>query len=116
MNKKELFDKLKSQNIFWSYDVKTSNDISDSIFIEHVLIYADVDEIKDLFKIYDKKEIIRIWNERIIPDERFRRLNYYLSRYFFDIDNFETYLRENSKINSRYEKLKRISTEHQKST
>ena len=41
MTKKQFYNRLKKQNIFWSYDSSTI--LSDEIIIEQTLIYADVD-------------------------------------------------------------------------
>ncbi|MCE9540529.1 MAG: hypothetical protein K8R85_15115, partial [Bacteroidetes bacterium] len=64
MTKKELYLKLKKQNIFWSYD--TSSVLSDSIIIEQTLIYADVEDIKSFFLIYDPIEIKKVWDQKIV--------------------------------------------------
>ena len=47
MTKNDFFLKLKKQNIFWSYDVSAI--LSDEVIIEQTLIYADVDDIQNLF-------------------------------------------------------------------
>lgn len=96
----------------WSYDASVASDISDSILIEHTLIYADVDQIKELFLIFSKEKIKRVWDNKIIPDNRYIRLNYYLGKFFFNIKDVQTYIDEKSIINSRYEKIRRISTEN----
>ncbi|RKY90317.1 MAG: hypothetical protein DRQ13_12775 [Ignavibacteriae bacterium] len=110
--KKNLLKKLINENIFWSYDRAVPSDISDSILIEHTLIYADVKEIKELFLIFNIEKIKRVWESRIIPDNRFLRLNYYLGKFFFNIENVQNYIKEKSIKNSRYEKIKRISAEN----
>ena len=35
--------------MIWSYDTAAASDITDSILIEHTLIYSDVEEIKEPF-------------------------------------------------------------------
>ncbi len=112
MTKETLFKKMQAQNIFWSYAAETSKDIPDSVFIEHILIYADVDEIKVLFKVFSKEEIKRVWDEKMVPDSRYRRVNYYLAKFFFEIEDIEQYLTKKSLLYSRYEKLKRLSSKY----
>ncbi len=107
MTKKQLYSKLKKQNIFWSYD--TSSVLSDDIIIEQTLIYADTEDIKSLFSIYKLSEIKKVWNKKVVPDLRFRKLNYYLGKIFFNIRNIESYLNKRSLANSRYEQLKKLT-------
>lgn len=106
MTKKELYSKLKKQNIFWSYD--TSSVLSDKVIIEQTLIYADVEDIQALFSIYKLEEIKQVWDQKIIPDVRYFKLNYYLGKLFFNISNINAYLKKKSLVNSRYEKLKKF--------
>lgn len=107
MTKKELYSKLKKQNIFWSYD--TSSVLGDSIIIEQTLIYADVEDIKSLFLIYDPIEIKQVWDQKIVPDLRYFKLNYYLGKLFFNISNINAYLKKKGLVNSRYEQLKKLT-------
>jgi len=110
--KEKLLKKLINENIFWSYDTAAASDISDSVLIEHTLIYSDVKEIKELFLIFNKEKIKRVWENQIIPDNRCLRLNYYLGKFFFNIEDIKNYIKEKSITNSRYEKIKRISAEN----
>ena len=110
--KEKLLKKLINENILWSYDPSAASDISDSILIEHTLIYADVEEIKELFLIFDKERIERVWENKIIPDNRYIRLNYYLGKFFFNIKDVQTYIKQKSIMHSRYEKIRRISAEN----
>ena len=112
MRKEKLLKKLINENIFWSYDKSTALDISDSILIEHILIYADVEEIKELFLIFNKEKIQKVWENKIIPDNRYLRINYYLGKFFFNIKDVQNFIKEKSNINSRYEKIRRISAEN----
>jgi len=98
--------------VIWSYDTAAASDIPDSILIEHTLIYADVEEIKELFLIFNKEKIQKVWENKIIPDNRYLRINYYLGKFFFNIKNVKNFIKEKSIINSRYEKIRRISAEN----
>ncbi len=112
MTKKDLFEKIKNDNIYWSYKGNSASDICDSVFMEHILIYSDVDEIKDLFFVFPFAQIKKIWDENIVPDTRFQKLNYYLAKFFFNIEDPVNYIKEKQRLNSRYEKLKRISEKY----
>ncbi len=115
--KESLILALKKNNAFWSYDLSDiqSNTISNEFLIESTLVFGDVDEIKKLFQIFSKKEIKAIWNKNLANDAKYYKLNYYLSVIFFNIKNPKKYIEENTQINSRYERLKQLSTNHSKS-
>lgn len=107
MTKKQFFLKLKKQNIFWSYD--TSSILTDEIIIEQTLIYADVADIQNLFSIFKLAEIKKVWEQKIVPDSRYRKLNYYLGKIFFNINNIDAFLNKKSLLNSRYEKIRKLT-------
>lgn len=106
MNKKELFEKLKKKNIFWSFNSTSS--INNNILIEYTLLYGDVSEIIILFKIFEKEKIKKVWINKIIPDKRFEGLNYYLGKIFFQIKNIDKFIEERSKEGNRFERFKQI--------
>ncbi len=108
MTKDDLFDMIKNDHLFWSYDVKSGCDVSDDLLIEHVLIYSDVDVILALFGVYGNERVRRAWERRIVPDSRYKRLNVYLGRIFFDIDDIGAFIHEKTAAHSRYETLKRL--------
>jgi hypothetical protein len=94
MTKYQLFTKLKSKGIFWSYskDIKLK-DLGDKTFIEYVLKYADFDDIILIFKFYDRDFIKAVWQDRLIGDKRFIKLNLMLARVFFDMDVESSYFK-----------------------
>ena len=55
---------------FWSYEKPEMNTISDNQLVEKVLIHSDLDSIYQLFSIYSESQIRRVWEERLLPDER----------------------------------------------
>jgi hypothetical protein len=112
MTKKELFNILNAKKAFWSYNIKNANEISDSLLIEHTLLWGDVEELKALFSLYEFKKIKDIWNVYLVPDTRYEKLNYYLATFFFDIKKIDTYLKKKSLENSRFQKLKRLSQKY----
>lgn len=105
--KLDLVEKLKKQGIFWSYSKESLKQIPDNVLIEEALRWGDVPELLELFRLFDKTEIKKIWCEKVIPDERIFRLNYYLAKIFFDIENPERYIKRIAKKNSRYERIKK---------
>jgi hypothetical protein len=68
--------------LYWSY---TGKPASANIVIEHTLKYADVDDIKVLIKEYGKEKCKEVWETTMITDKRFRRLNFFLAKFIFDI-------------------------------
>jgi hypothetical protein len=83
----DLFEKMKSKNFFWSYSKEISlEEIDTALLVETVLKYGDVDDIKLLFKHYNEADLKEIWIQRLVPDERFQKLNFYLARIFFNTD------------------------------
>ena len=113
MTKDDLFDMIKNDHLFWSYDVKSGSDVSDELLIEHVLIYSDVEVIHALFLVYGNDRVRRVWERRIVPDSRYKRLNVYLGRIFFDIEDIGVFIHEKTAAHSRYETLKRFDRERE---
>ncbi len=108
MTKNDFFLKLKKQNIFWSYDLSAI--LSDEVIIEKTLIYADVDDIQNLFLFFKFTQIKKIWEQNIVTDLRHYKLNYYLGKMFFNIRNITLFLNKKSVANSRYEKIRKLTT------
>jgi hypothetical protein len=72
---------MKGRNLFWSY----SSPPNQNVIIEHTLKYDDVDSIKLLLKKYDEKVCRDVWEKTIVPDKRFRKLNFFLAKFIFRI-------------------------------
>ncbi len=85
--RKELFERMKSRHFFWSYsrDI-VFEDMNKEVLVETVLKYGDVEDIERLFSCYDYADILDAWAKRVLFDKRFDKLNFYLSKIFFDID------------------------------
>ncbi|MFO7930796.1 MAG: hypothetical protein R6U97_05270 [Desulfosalsimonas sp.] len=82
-----VFEKMKTLNLFWSYSRDISaEDIGPELFTETVLKYGDVEDIRVLFESYEYNFIRETWIRRILFDDRFRKLNFYLAEIFFDVD------------------------------
>jgi len=75
------FTVMKTKNLFWSYN-GLPNDI---LVIEHTLKYDDVDSIKSLLKKYGVKNCREVWEKTLVPDKRFRKLNFFLAKFIFKI-------------------------------
>jgi len=108
MKKKELYDKLKIEGVFWSYDWRNIEYIGDKLLIEHTLVWGDFPDIVQLFKIFETVLIRDVWNKRIVPDERYHKLNVYLAYIFFEIAEPKEYIEMNKLKYSRYEKIKSL--------
>jgi|GEM_PF-3527145 NAD dependent epimerase/dehydratase family enzyme len=65
----------------WSYK---KEEVPDSIRIEHILKYGDISEIKNIINTAGRDICQKIWSDKIIPDVRFSRLNYFLARFIFN--------------------------------
>lgn len=110
--KEELFNIAMRKNLFWSYskDMKL-RDITDNLLIEVILKYGDINELNALFKIYDYDKIYKVWLKSMIFDNRFEKLNFYLSKIYFDKD-VEKIKKDNVHEN-RYEKLRLLTSKNQ---
>ncbi len=104
-----LFEKMKSKNFFWSYSSEVSLDeIGLDIFVETVLKYGDVEDIKVLFNCYEAIYLRDVWIKRLVFDERFKKLNFYLAKIFFDTDLER--LKQERKDDDRGNKLRMLAS------
>jgi len=101
-----LFNKLKDKGIFWSY----SKDMNyhEELFIEHTLKYGDFDDIVLLLKLFGKRKIKKVWQESMMSDKRFIKVNLMIARVFFGMDVESEYFKEQK--NERLEKLKLLAS------
>ena len=105
----DLFEKMKTKNFFWSYSRDISpDDINSEILEETVLKYGDVSDIKGLFSSFDKNYLKEVWVKRLIFDDRFKKLNFYLAKIFFDIDLER--LKQERKADDRGNKLRMLAS------
>jgi len=69
-------------------------EIPDDILIEKTLIYLDLDDINQLFKLFPPKKIKQIWRDRlVIQGDYYYRLNKLLAWMYFDVKNPERYIK-----------------------
>lgn len=74
-NKQAHIRELKECGILWSYDKNRLDSLPDAVYIEHVLRYGDVPNIRMLFEFFSKEEIKEVWLQRIAPDKSFLLAN-----------------------------------------
>ena len=86
-DKRKLFNKIKDKGLFWSYAPNIHYDVEKStLLIEMILKYADLDDIKTVLHLFGIRAVRRTWEANIRDDSRFKRLNYFLARIFFNMD------------------------------
>ncbi|MFW6101352.1 MAG: hypothetical protein ACOC90_08190 [Bacteroidota bacterium] len=108
----ELFEKMKSKNLFWSYSRDVSADeAGKELLAETVLKYGDVEDIRVLLDCRGQDEIREIWIKRLLFDNRFKKLNFYLAEIFFEID-IERLKKERSN-DDRANKLRLLASQNQ---
>ena len=102
--KEELFEKLKKEGLFWSYDKNIKyEDFKEDIFIEHTLKYGDFDDIKKILSLFGKRKVKKVWEKSMKNDTRFIKINLLIARVFLGIDIESKDLKGK---NERFEKLK----------
>ncbi len=85
--KQALFKKIQADGLLWSYSENADlQSIGEKNFIEQVLKYADLEDMAALFRFWDKQEILEVWESRMKPDTRFKKVNLLIARVFFDMD------------------------------
>jgi hypothetical protein len=93
--KKILTEKLKRENLFWSFDQSSLSEIPDNILIEKVLLHLDIDDIKLLFRLFPEKEIKSVWKESMLSQEpMYHQMNRLYAFLFFEIKNPDRYIRD----------------------
>jgi len=107
--KVELFNKLRDKGIFWSYSKSIDyKNVGENLMIEYLLKYGNFDDILLGFKLYGKRIIKQIWENKLKSDKQFIKLNLMLSRVFFNMDVESDYFKEIK--NERFEKLKLLAS------
>lgn len=90
-----LVDCLIADNVFWSYDGVIADMIDDETLISKTLQYLDLDEINDLFQLFTKAQIKKVWLDMLIPQgEYLYTLNKFLAWYYFDAKCPGKYVKE----------------------
>lgn len=88
-----LCGQLVAKNAFWSFDVKSFDDIPDEELIEKCFTVLDMDDIDLMFEIFPRKRILQVWRERMaIQGKYMQMLNIMIAMYYFGIKEPEKYL------------------------
>ena len=104
-----LFNILRDKGIFWSYS-KTIiyEEAGDNLFIEYLYKYGDFDDIKLAFTLFGKRVMKKVWEERLVSDQRFKKLNFMIARIFLGMKIESNYFEEVK--NARFEKFKMLTS------
>ena len=95
--RQHLFRKLKRENAFWSYNPEsvTLRNCDDETLIFKTLVHLDIEEINQLFSIYDRAKIQEVWERELcIQGNFYHRLNKFLAYCYFNIDEPSKYIRK----------------------
>ena len=88
-----LCELLVAKNAFWSFDVKSFDNIPDEELIEKCFTLLDMEDIDLMFEIFSRKRIQQIWREKMaIQGEYMQMLNTMIAMYYFGIKDPEKYL------------------------
>ena len=104
-----LFNKLRDKGIFWNYSKNiTYDEAGENLTIEYLLKYGDFDDIVLGFKLFGKRLIKKVWQDRLQDDRQFIKLNLMLARVFFGMDVESDYFK--GMKNARSEKLRLLAS------
>lgn len=94
--KRNLFEMLKKENAFWSYDTKDLHleSLSDDQLIALTLRHLDIPEIDALFSIFSFRKIKDAWRKLLVPEgEYLYTLNRFFAWYYFKAKRPDAYLK-----------------------
>ncbi len=104
-----LFEKLRDKGIFWSYSKSiTYGEAGECLLIEYLYKYGDFDDIKLAFELFGKRVMKNVWEERLVSDQRFKKLNFMIARVFLGMKIEPSYFKEVK--NARFEKFKMLAS------
>jgi REP element-mobilizing transposase RayT/transposase-like protein len=107
--KVELFNKLRDKGIFWSYSKALTYDkAGEKLLIEYLYKYGDFSDISLGFKLFGKRVMKQIWEEKLVSDQRFIKLNLMIARVFLGMDIEASYFK--GVKNARFEKFKMLAS------
>ena len=108
-----LRDYLLAKNLLWSYDPARIHDLPDALIIEQVLVYGDVPQLAQLFVEFPKETIRSVWEQKLLPQAHYRKINYYLAIFYFDIKgDVRAYIDHFIQYETRIDKLQRLAAEN----
>jgi len=89
---------LRKMNAFWSFQLPDNMPVPDDLLIEKVLLHLDIQEIRQLFILFDSNRIRKIWKKRMLPlGTQYDGLNRLYAFLFFGIKHPDRYLRDHAK-------------------
>ena len=91
-----LFEQLKEEHAFWSYnpDSIAASKISDEQLIALTMRYLDLPEINQLFLIFPKHKIKAAWQHILVPEgDYLYTLNRFFAWYYFKAKNPDSYIK-----------------------
>ncbi len=104
-----LSNKLRDKGIFWSYSKSIDyNEVGENLTVEYLLKYGDFDDIVLGFKLFGKRLMKKVWQDRLESDRQFIKLNLMLARVFFNMDIESDYFK--GVKNARLEKFKLLAS------
>jgi len=107
--KVKLFNKLRDKGIFWSYSKEiTYEKAGEKLLVEYLYKYGDFDDISLGFRLFGKRVMKKIWEEKLKSDKRFIKLNFMIARVFFGMDIEADYFK--GIRNARFEKFKMLAS------
>ena len=92
--REELFQRLKDEHCFWSYDQSSLKEISDETLIEMVMQHLDLKEINVLFQLFSYEKIKKVWIERLVTQGDYLfSMNQFFAFYYFKAKRPGAYVR-----------------------
>ena len=106
-----LFKKLRDKGIFWSYSKDMCYEkAGERLLIEYVYKYGDFSDIGLAFKLFGKRMMKKVWEEKLVSDQRFIKLNFMIARVFLGMDVESSYFK--GVKNARFEKFKMLASQN----
>jgi hypothetical protein len=104
--REKLIEKLKEEKVFWSYGLMQDEQITDELLIEKVLLHLDLEDGRELFRIFHRKLIQKVWREALLTQEPlYHGLNRLYARLYFGLKNPDRYIRDFLKASKSGKKL-----------
>ena len=114
--KNSFIQSLINRNLFWSYALSNPSTLPDELLIEHVLAYGEPEDIINLKKYFKLIQIKQVWQQKLLPDTRFKNANVWLAKVFFNIKQTDKYIKKYSQQNNRYDKLRLLASKDKASS
>lgn len=108
--KNVFIQSLIKRNLFWSYALTDASKLPDELLIEHVLAYGEPEDIINLKKYFKLIQIKQVWQQKLLPDSRFKNANVWLAKIFFNIKQTDKYIKKYSQKYNRYDQLRLLAS------